>query len=196
MIKGWRAQFGQGDFPFYWSQLAAHGSPTGTMWAYFREAQGKALSLPNTGQAVTTDVGDSGNIHPGRKQEVGRRLARVALARTYGQKILDSGPVFKEAIREGVGYRVSFTMTGGQHRLSTMQNSVEGFELAGADKVFKPAKAVFSDDRNTVLVTSTDVPEPIAVRYAWRDFPNASLYNREGLPAVPFRSDDWPRTGE
>jgi len=196
MIKGWRAQFGQGDFPFYWSQLAAYGSSAGTKMAYFREAQAKTLSLPNTGQAVTIDVGDAGNIHPGRKQEVGRRLARVALARTYGQKIIDSGPVFKEAVREGSGYRVSFTMTGGQHRLSTLQSSLEGFELAGADRVFKPAKAVISDDKTTILVTSAEVPEPVAVRYAWRDFPNAGLYNREGLPAVPFRSDDWPHTGE
>jgi sialate O-acetylesterase len=196
MIKGWRTQFGQGDFPFYWAQLAAHDKPTGTMWAYFREAQNKTLSLPNTGQAMTIDVGDSGNIHPGRKQEVGRRLARIALARTYGQKIIDSGPIFKEAIREGAGYRVTFTETGGQHRLSSMQNDVGGFELAGADKVFKPAKAVLSNDRTTVLVTSDQVPEPVAVRYAWRDFPNAGLYNREGLPAVPFRSDDWPRGAE
>jgi sialate O-acetylesterase len=195
MIKGWRAQFGQGDFPFYWAQLSASDKPTGTMWAYFREAQTKTLSVPNTGQAVTIDVG-SPSIHPGRKREVGRRLARLALARTYGQKIIDSGPVFKEAVREGSGYRISFTNTIWQHRLSTNHYSLEGFELAGADKVFKSAKAVFSDDRTTVLVTSADVPEPVAVRYAWRDFPNAGLYNREGLPAVPFRSDDWPRTGD
>jgi sialate O-acetylesterase len=192
MIKGWRAQFGQGDFPFYWAQLAAHGKPTDTMTAYFREAQGKALALPNTGQVVTTDVGDSGNIHPLRKQEVGRRMARLALARTYGQKIIDSGPIFKEAIREGPGFRVSFTMSGGQHRLSTMQANIEGFELAAANKVFKPAQAVLSNDKTTVLVTSDEVPDPVAVRYAWRDFPGAGLYNREGLPAVPFRSDDWP----
>ncbi|HEX8833593.1 MAG TPA: sialate O-acetylesterase, partial [Abditibacteriaceae bacterium] len=197
MIKGWRAQFGQGDVPFYWSQLAALGpSLTSTKMAYFREAQGKAMSLPNTGQAITTDVGDGTNIHPLRKQEVGRRLARVALARTYGQEILDSGPIFKEAVREGEGFRISFTKSGGQHRLATMQVSPEGFELAGTDKVFKPAKAVLSNDRATVLVTSADVPDPVAVRYAWRDFPNAGLYNREGLPAVPFRSDDWPYTGE
>jgi sialate O-acetylesterase len=196
MIKGWRAQFGQGDIPFYWSQLAAHGSPTATKMAYFREAQGKAQALPNTGQAVNVDVGDSGNIHPRRKQDVGRRLARIALARTYGQKIIDSGPVFKEAVREGEGFRVSFTNTGLQNRLTTEQSSLEGFELAGADRVFKPAKAVISPDQTTVLVTSADVPEPVALRYAWRDFPKAGLFNREGLPAVPFRTDDWPHTGE
>jgi len=196
MIRGWRTQFGQGDIPFYWSQLAAYGSPTGTKMAYFREAQGKALALPNTGQVVNVDVGDSGNIHPRRKQEVGRRLARVALARTYGQKIIDSGPVFKEAVREGAGYRISFTNTVYQHRLVNEQASLEGFELAGADRVFKPAKAVMSPDQTTVLVTSAEVPEPVAVRYAWRDFPKAGLFNREGLPAVPFRSDDWPHTGE
>jgi sialate O-acetylesterase len=159
--------------------------------AFFREAQGKALALPATGQAITLDVGDSSNIHPGRKMPVGRRLARIALARTYGQKIIDSGPAFKQATREGAGFRVSFTMAGGQHRLVTMLNTVEGFELAGADRVFKPAQAELDKDRNTLLVTSAEVPDPVAVRYAWRDFPNASLYNREGLPAVPFRSDDW-----
>jgi sialate O-acetylesterase len=196
LIKGWRAQFGQGDFPFYWAQLASYGSTTGTKTAYFREAQAKTLSLPNTGQAITIDVGDSGNIHPGRKMEVGRRLARVALARTYSQKIVDSGPVFKDAVREGASYRVSFTKADGQHRLVTMLSTIEGFELAGADKVFKPAKAVLSNDRATILVTSAEVPNPAAVRYAWRDFPNAGLYNREGLPAVPFRSDDWAHSGE
>ena len=77
-----------------------------------------------------------------------------------------------------------------------MLSSVEGFELAGADRKFKPATAVLSEDKTTVLVTSAEVPEPVAVRYAWRDFPNASLYNREGLPAVPFRNDDWPYTGD
>jgi sialate O-acetylesterase len=196
MIKGWRAQFSQGDFPFYWVQLAGYNSSTGTMMAYFREAQARTLSLPNTGQAVSVDVGDSGNIHPGRKQEVGRRLARLALTRTYGQNLIDSGPVFKQAIREGTGYRVTFAMNGGQHRLVTMLKTVDGFELAGADKVFKPAKAVLSDDKTTVLVTCADVPEPVAVRYTWRDFPSASLYNREGLPAVPFRSDDWAYVGD
>lgn len=106
---------------------------------------------------------------------------------------IDSGPVFKQAEREGSGFRVSFTMTGHQHRLVTLLNTVEGFELAGADRVFKPAKAVIEKDNTTVLVTSAEVPEPVAVRYAWRDAPVASLYNREGLPAVPFRSDSWEK---
>ncbi|HEY0009723.1 MAG TPA: sialate O-acetylesterase, partial [Tepidisphaeraceae bacterium] len=191
MIKGWRAQLGQGDFPFYWAQLSSLGDNVETKMAFFREAQGKALALPATGQAISIDVGDSANIHPGRKMPVGRRLARIALARTYGQKIIDSGPVFKEAKREGAGFRVSFTLKDGQHRLVTMLKTVEGFELAGADRVFKPARAEMDKERNTLLVTSAEVPDPVAVRYAWRDFPNASLYNREGLPAAPFRSDDW-----
>jgi sialate O-acetylesterase len=179
----------QGDLSFYWAQLASYGSSTGTKMAFFREAQAKTLSLPNTGQAVSIDVGDAKNIHPGRKQEVGRRLARVALARTYGQKIIDSGPAFKKAEREGAGYRVSFIMTGGQHRLVAVLNTVEGFELAGADRVFKPAQAVIDKDNTNVFVTSAEVPDPVAVRYAWRDAPTAGLYNREGLPrrAVPQR---------
>ncbi|HEX8371238.1 MAG TPA: sialate O-acetylesterase [Chthoniobacterales bacterium] len=196
LINGWRKQFGQGDFPFYWCHLAAHGSPLGTKMAYFREAQSKALVLPNTGQALPIDVGDSGNIHPGRKQEVGRRLARVALNRTYNQKMIDSGPIFKAAVREGAGYRVTFTESALQHRLVLMNDKLRGFELAAADQIFKPALAELSQDRTSILVTSPDVLEPVAVRYAWRDFPQADLYNREGLPAVPFRSDDWPQTGE
>lgn len=193
LITGWRSRFDQGDFPFYWVQLANYNDPVGTKMAFFREAQTQTLSLPHTGQAVSIDSGDIGNIHPGRKMAVGRRLARVALARTYGQKIIDSGPVFKKAEREGVGYRVSFTMTGGQHRLVTLLNTVEGFELAGEDRVFKPARAVIDRDNTTILVTSAEVPDPIAIRYAWRDAPIASLYNREGLPAMPFRSDNWDK---
>ena len=193
MIRGWRKQFGQGDVPFYWAQLASYNSPTGTAMAFLREAQAQALALPATGQAITIDVGDIGNIHPLRKQPVGRRLARLALARTYGQKVLDRGPVFKEAVRDGAGYRVTFTHTGGQHRLVTLLNTVEGFELAGADRVFKPAVAVIGKDYASVLVTSAEVPDPIAVRYAWRDAVVASLYNREGLPAEPFRSDTWDK---
>jgi sialate O-acetylesterase len=193
LITGWRAHFGQGDLPFYWVQLAAYEDPAGTRVALLREAQGKALALPQTGQALGIDVGDSANIHPGRKQAVGRRLARVALAGTYGQLIIAHGPTVKAATREGPGFRITYTTSGGRHRLLTVASTVEGFELAGQDRVFKPARAVIDKDQATVLVTSPDVPDPAAVRYAWRDFPDASLYNRKGLPAVPFRSDDWEK---
>ena len=193
MITGWRRQFAQGDFPFYWVQLSGFNDPAGVNMAFLREAQAKTLSLPATGQAVSIDVGDRGNIHPARKSQLGRRLARIALARTYDQKIIDRGPVFKKAEREGAGYRVSFTEGASQHRLATPFNTLDGFELAGSDRIFKPALAEIGKDQATVLVTSVDVPEPIAVRYAWRDSPMAGLFNREGLPAEPFRSDDWDK---
>lgn len=193
LITGWRSQFGQGDLPFYWVQLAAYEDPAGTRVAFLREAQGKALALPHTGQAIATDVGDSLNIHPQRKMPVGRRLARVALAGTYGQSIIAHGPTVKAATREGPGFRITYTTSGSRHRLHTVASTVQGFELAGQDRVFKPARAVIDKDQATILVTSAEVPDPLAVRYAWRDFPDVSLYNREGLPAVPFRSDDWDK---
>jgi sialate O-acetylesterase len=187
MITGWRTQFAQGDFPFYWVQLANYQSPTDTSWAFLREAQTQTLALPNTGQAVTVDIGNVTDIHPRNKKDVGRRLARVALARTYAQKIVDSGPVFAKAERAGAGFRVSFTEVNGG--LIAPLNALVGFELAGEDKVFKPATAKIEKD--TVLVTSAEVPAPVAVRYAWRNAPLAGLFNVEGLPAVPFRSDTW-----
>ena len=192
MITSWRAQFGQGDFPFYWVQLANFTSKspydTETSWAFLREAQTQTLSLAHTGQTVTVDIGDSKDIHPRNKKDVGRRLARLALARDYGFKIADSGPVFAKAEREGAGFRVSFTATTGGLR-SPLNTPLASFELAGEDKVFHPADAVLEKD--TVLVTSAAVPAPVAVRYAWCNAPVASLCNGEGLPAVPFRSDTW-----
>lgn len=187
LITGWREKFGQGDFPFYWAQLANFYSPTETTWAFLREAQTKTLVLPNTGQAVTIDVGDANEIHAANKPAMGRRLARIALARTYGFPVIDSGPVFAGTEREGSGFRVRFTET---HRgLRTPFNVLGGFELAGADQVFRAADAKI--DGATVLVSSAAVPEPVAVRYAWRNAPLAGLFNGEGLPAAPFRSDTW-----
>ena len=188
LITDWRAQFGQGDFPFYWVQLANFQNPVGTDWAFLREAQTQTLALPNTGQAVIVDIGNVRDIHPRNKQAVGHRLARLALARDYGFKTIpDSGPVFAKAEREGAGYRVSFTATTGG--LIAPLNELVGFELAGEDKVFKPATAVIEND--TVLVTSAEVTAPVAVRYAWRNAALAGLFNKEGLPAVPFRTDTW-----
>lgn len=187
MITNWRAQFAQGDFPFYWVQLSNFQNPDAREWAFLREAQTKTLSLPATGQAVSIDVGDIKDIHPRNKQAVGRRLARLALARTYGVSIPDSGPVFDKATLEGAGFRVSFTQI--QAGLRTPFSVLGGFELAGEDRVFHPANAVIEKD--TVLVTCAAVPAPVAVRYAWRNATEAGLFNSEGLPAVPFRSDTW-----
>lgn len=203
MITGWRAHFGQGDFPFYWVQLANFngGDNDGTNWAFLREAQTETLTLPNTGQAVTVDIGNVHDIHPRDKKDVGRRLARLALARTYGLKVVDSGPVMTKAERVGAGFRVTFKEAHGG--LIYPLNTLDGFELAGADKVFHPAEAKIDDpaevfrpsktkiDGDIVFVTSAKVPEPVAVRYAWRNAPVAGLFNVEGLPAMPFRSDDW-----
>lgn len=187
MITGWRTQFGQGDFPFYWVQLANFANPNGTAWAFLREAQTRTLALPNTGQAVIIDIGDVRDIHPRNKNDVGRRLARLALKRDYGINVADSGPVMEKAERAGAGFRITFSNTDGG--LIAPLNELSGFELAGEDRAFKPAQAKI--ENNTVLVTSADVAEPVAVRYAWRDAPVAGLFNREGLPAVPFRSDSW-----
>jgi sialate O-acetylesterase len=189
MITSWRAAFGQGDFPFYWVQLANFngGNPRATNWAELREAQAGALSLPNTGMAVTIDIGDAENIHPRNKQEVGRRLALIAKARTYGLTEDFSGPVFAGAERTGMGMMVRFLFAG--DGLTAGGRPLQSFELAGNDRVFHPASAAIDGDR--VLVRSPEVPDPVAVRYAWRNAPEANLYNGAGLPAAPFRSDRW-----
>jgi sialate O-acetylesterase len=189
LITGWRAQFAQGDFPFYWVQLANYkaNNADATQWASLREAQNRTLALPATGQAVITDIGDYNDIHPRNKKDVGRRLARIALARTYDKNLAASGPVFAGAEQVGPSFRVRFTEVWGGLRAPL--NTLSGFELAGEDKVFKPADAKI--ERDTVLVTSAEVPAPVAVRYAWRNAPVAGLFNNEGLPALPFRSDTW-----
>jgi sialate O-acetylesterase len=189
LITGWRSQFAQGDFPFYWVQLANFkaNNPAATEWAFLREAQTQTLALPATGQAVIIDIGDVNDIHPRNKKDVGRRLARLALARDYGFKIGDSGPVFEKAERKDDGFVVSFTRAQGG--LISPLNELGGFELAGEDQVFKPAQARI--DGLTVIVTSSEVPVPVAVRYAWRIAPVAGLFNKDGLPAVPFRTDTW-----
>ncbi len=192
LINGWRNQFAQGDLPFYWVQLANYKS-TGandTNYAFLREAQTQCLELPNTGQAVTIDIGNANNIHPRNKREVGHRLALVALRRTYGHAdLVDSGPVFASAIREDSAMRIRFKTTDSPLD-SPRDITPSGFELAGADRIFHPASAKIDGD--TVVVTSADVPAPIAIRYAWRNAPSAGLFNLDGLPACPFRSDDWP----
>lgn len=186
MISGWRAQFGQGDFPFYWAQLSSYQAESN--WAWIREAQSRALSLPATGQAVTLDIGDAGDVHPRNKRDVGGRLARIALARTYGQAVVDRGPSFAKAEREGGALRVSFDV--GLAGLRATIAPLPGFEVAGADQVFKPAEAKL-EANGTVLVSHPQITEPVAVRYAWSSAPVVGLGNNEGLPVPPFRSDHW-----
>lgn len=190
LIRSWRSGFGQGDLPFYFVQLANFGDENEVVdrnWARLREAQARVLALPNTGMAVTVDIGDAHNIHPRNKQEVGRRLALMARANIYGLPPEVSGPVFVAATREGKAMRVRFTHSGDE--LVARDGAVRSLEIAGADKVFYPAAAAIEVD--SLLVASPDVREPVAVRYAWTNAPSANLYGDTGLPAAPFRSDDW-----
>lgn len=190
MIPAWRAHFGQGDFPFYWVNLANFKNPsdtTGATYAWLRNAQTQTLALPNTGQALAIDIGNPDDIHPTNKQEVGHRLALLAKAQLYGVQCDCIGPTFASATREGSALRVRFTHAN--NSLISYDKPVQSLQLAGADRVFHPATAKI--ERDTLLVTALGVKEPVAVRYAWSNSPVANLYNGAGLPAVPFRSDAW-----
>ena len=184
MIRDWRNLWNEGDFPFYYVQLASFGTPAD--WADLREQQDMALLEPNTGRALAIDIGNPTDIHPTNKQEVARRLALVALSNAYGLKGFEtSGPVFDKMQIDGSAVRVSFTHAGSLYTAGNAP-TVLGFELAGEDGVYHPATGVIEKD--IVLVTSTEVSEPKNVRYAWKSAPEVNLVNGEGLPAAPFRS--------
>lgn len=192
MIKDWRQKWGQGDFPFYFVQLAnfmqIDRAPVESAWAELREAQQKTLILPNTGMATIIDIGDAKDIHPKNKQEVGRRLALIALAKTYGQKINYSGPVYQSNKVEGKQIRLTFGNT--ENGLKAADGAaLNGFAIAGADKKFYWAKA--SIQGNQIIVSSDQVANPVAVRYAWGNNPVCNLVSNDGLPASPFRTDTW-----
>jgi sialate O-acetylesterase len=190
LITSWRNAFGQGALPFYFVQLANFGEGANAGhrdWALLRDAQTQTLRLPATGMAVTVDIGDADNIHPRNKQEVGRRLALIARANVYHLPPVWQGPQFLAATPEGAALRVHFTHAGDE--LAVHGEAVTSLELAGADRVFHPATGKIETD--TLLVSSPDVPAPVAVRYAWVNAPAANLYSDDGLPAVPFRSDSW-----
>ncbi len=190
MITGWRGHFGQGDFPFYWVSLANYKAPedkTNATYAFLREAQTQTLALPQTGQALAIDLGNPDNVHPTNKQDVGRRLALLAKNRLYGAISDDTGPTFTGATREGSALRIKFAHASSG--LIAHDKPVQSLEVAGPNKVFRPASAKI--DRDALLVSAPDVKEPVAVRYAWKNSPEANLYNGAGLPAVPFRSDNW-----
>lgn len=188
LIRQWREDFGR-ELPFYFVQLANHNrqsDQTRVTWAYLREAQAEALALPHTGMVVTIDIGDVNDVHPKNKQEVGRRLALLARRHLFGEAVNCSGPIFKSAQRDGNAIRVTFEHGSG---LNSRGRPITGVEVAGADRKFVPATAWIEGD---VLMASADgAPEPRAVRYAWHNFPEASLFNAEGLPASPFRSERW-----
>ena len=191
MIGAWRAAWPLGDFPFFVVQLPnfeGWDKETGTGWAYLREAQELAVRrTPAAALAVTIDGTEPPDLHPQDKLPVGDRLARLALARIHGVRgLADSGPVVQAVAREGTAMRVPFAYADG---LQSTGPEVGGFELAGADKVFHPATARI--EGATVVVSSPKVAEPVAVRYAFRNMPTVSLVNAAGLPAAPFRTDNW-----
>jgi len=195
LIEDWRGHWNQidnKDFPFYFVQLANFTVRKGQdprTWAELREAQSLALRLPNTGMAVTIDIGNPRDIHPRNKQEVGRRLALLARARVYGEDVEDSGPMFRRASPAGRAIRIEFDNSYGLRARG--DGELLGFTIAGSDRKFLPAEArIVGRD---VIVQSDEVPAPVAVRYAWTDNPTCNLVNHTGLPASPFRTDTWPR---
>jgi len=195
LIWDWRDHWATGDFPFYFVQLASFNedngnSKNGSAWAELREAQLMTLSLPNTGMAVTADIGDSADIHPLNKQDVGKRLAAVALKNVYGKNIVCYGPLFQSMDVKGNRIILSFSDTGSGLMANDKYGYLKGFEIAGADSIFHFAKAFIEGDE--VIVFSDSVNDPVAIRYGWAD--NAgedNLYNKEGYPASPFRTDQW-----
>ena len=199
LIEDWRTQWKDETMPFYFVQLANFrkastqpGQPDA--WAELQNAQRLTLSLPNTGMAVTNDIGAADDIHPRNKKDVGERLARWALHHEYGRKdVVVSGPLFREAKVEGGTIRVRFDHAQGLK--SRDGKALERFEVAGEDRKWQWAEAVIDGD--TVVVSSKEVPAPVAVRYAWASNPEgANLVNGEGLPASLFRSDDWKLSTE
>ena len=196
MIKDWRTHWDQGDFPFLFVSLANFNAPPETPgesnWAELREAQTKTLSLPNTGMALAIDIGEALDIHPKNKQDVGKRLALNALKIAYNKDIVNSGPMYQSVeFKDGKAF-ITFSETGSGLKAKDKYGYVKGFTIAGADKKFQWAKAEIVDDK-TVVVYSEKITDPKSVRYGWANNPDdVNLYNVEGLPANPFRTDDWP----
>ncbi|MFA6401391.1 MAG: sialate O-acetylesterase [Salinivirgaceae bacterium] len=192
MITDWRKHWNQGDFTFLFVQLANYqpqnSEPVEDTWAELREAQTMALELPNTGMAVTIDIGDALDIHPGNKQDVGKRLALNALAKVYQQQIPYSGPMYQSFEVKKNTVEISFTQIYDGLAISG-GTKLKGFAIAGADSVFHWAYAVILD--NKVVVSSPKVKEPLTVRYGWSINPDCNLVNSSGLPASPFRTDSW-----
>jgi sialate O-acetylesterase len=183
MIEDWRNRWGEGDFPFLFVQLANYKS--NVYWPVLRESQTETLRLANTGMAVIIDIGESKNIHPTNKQDVGLRLALAARALTYQQPVEYSGPMFRTATAENGAIRVYLTHSDGMQARGG--GAITGFEIAGADGNYVAGEVKV--DGNTLVVTSAQVANPVAVRYAWADDPVCNLVNQVGLPASPFRSD-------
>ena len=193
LIESWRTSSKNENLEFLIVQLPNHGAipdqPGGSAWAELREAQFLTVKhVPDTGLAVTIDVGDPGDLHPHRKLEVGQRLALWALGTMYKKTIVYSGPLFEGMKVEGQKTRIHFTHVGAG--LEAHGGDLQGFAVAGADRKFHWADARIEGD--TVIVLSREVASPVAVRYAWADSPRCNLFNKDGLPASPFRTDNWP----
>lgn len=201
MITDWRKTWNQGDFSFYFVQLAnflgKDKDPVDSDWAELREAQTMTLKLPNTGMAVITDIGEEKDIHPKNKQDVGKRLAQWALNKDYGKTdVVASGPLYQSMKVEGDSIRITFdfaqcgltTKPRADHPASAQK--LTGFAICGEDKKFVWADAKI--DGQTVVVKSPAVTRPVAVRYSWNNNPDGNLYNCANLPASPFRTDDFP----
>jgi sialate O-acetylesterase len=187
LIKDWRNLWGEGDFPFYVVQLPALQNISNN--PLVREGQAAVLALPHAGMAVTIDIGDPKNVHPQNKAPLGERLTRIALANVYGRKLEYSGPVYESMKVTGTAIRLKFSHLGGG--LVAKDGPLKWFVVAGADGKFLPAEAKIEGD--AVVVGSPDVSAPVAVRYAWDNYPEGcNLYNAAGLPAAPFRTDRWP----
>ncbi len=191
MIEDWRKAWGEGPFSFYFVQLANFTDvlpePAESDWAELREAQTMTLKLKNTGMAVIIDIGEAKDIHPKNKQDVGKRLALNALAKDYKKNVVFSGPMYKSMKIKGGKIEIGFTSADG---LVAKGGALKGFAIAGSDKKFVWANAEIKG--NKVVVSSDQVAKPVAVRYAWANNPECNLYNGAGLPASPFRTDDWP----
>jgi sialate O-acetylesterase len=218
MIEDWRRRFGRADLPVYYCQLPNLGPKTSEFkrgrWAEFREVQQSSLALPHVAMAVLLNTGDSGDIHPRNKRDVGDRLARLALARAYRRNVAADAPEFDRMKIEGRRVRLFFRHAPGglvapelpaEHVLRYMPDftptpaplvpplagtAVHGLAICGEDRAWHWAHAQLEGE--TVVAWSDEVEKPVAVRYAWADNPTCNLYNREGLPLAPFRTDDFP----
>ncbi|QIX60124.1 sialate O-acetylesterase [Hymenobacter sp. BT18] len=191
LIQDWRRRWGQ-ELPFLFVQLAnwqpRELQPSDSDWARLREAQATALALPKTGMAVAIDVGDAHDIHPANKQAVGQRLVLLASNKVYGeQAVVAAGPTLEKVLCKRHAVQLTFTQAGSG--LQAKGDTLRGFAVAGADKQFHWATATLHGHK--VVLTSPAVPKPVAVRYNWANNPSGNLYNREGLPALPFRTDAW-----
>jgi sialate O-acetylesterase len=193
MIQDWRVRWREGSWPFLFVQLAnwraRKPQPAASDWAELREAQLMTLALPDTGMAVTIDIGEADDIHPRNKQDVGERLALAARKLAYGEELVYSGPTYRAMEVQGQEVVLSFDHVGGG-LTSRDDEALTGFAVAGEDRQFAWAEARIEGDQ--VVVSSDLVPVPVAVRYGWADNPACNLINREGLPASPFRTDTWP----